>query len=121
MCACGPLRQDPANQYEIVNGRDVPAREHSVTVNYPLEIRRGSTVGHTTHNGATRQIPGTASWDSRNDHPIPSLEVASNSLRLSDAACAAHPLSRFCCRPVGSSGSHAAGLGLLVRRRSRCG
>jgi hypothetical protein len=58
--------EDPARRYEIVNGRDLPAREHTVTVNYPLEVRFGSTVGHTPCNGATRQVPGTASsW------PIP--------------------------------------------------
>lgn len=66
--------EDPANTYEIVNGRDVPAREHSVTVNYPFEVRADSTVGHTAYNGATRQIPGTASLDVRNGNPLPSLE-----------------------------------------------
>jgi hypothetical protein len=66
--------EDPANTYEVVNGRDVPAREHTVTVNYPFEVCAGSTIGHTAFNGATRQIPGTASHDVRNGNPLPSLE-----------------------------------------------
>ena len=45
-----------------------------MTVNYPFEIRAGSEVGHTAFNGATRQIPGTASLDVRNGNPLPSLE-----------------------------------------------
>ena len=31
--------EDPANRYEIINGRDLPVREHSVTGNTP---RRGA-------------------------------------------------------------------------------
>ena len=38
-----------------------------VTANYPIEIKMDSDVGHTTHNGATRQIPNTqhlsTPWD----------------------------------------------------------
>ena len=37
----------------------------------PHEVRFGSKIGHTAYNGATRQIPGTSSFDSRNGHPIP--------------------------------------------------
>ena len=33
--------------------RDVPLREASVTCNYPMEICRGSTVGHTAWNGVS--------------------------------------------------------------------
>ena len=78
--------------------RDVPLREASVTCNYPMEICRGSTVGHTAWNGvschdiagiwvaffsgcqryrcgqATRQIPATQSLDVRNGNPIPTEE-----------------------------------------------
>jgi hypothetical protein len=75
--------EDPANTYETVNGRDVPAREHSVTVNYPFEVRADSTVGHTAYNGATRQIPGTASLDVRNGNPLPSLEEEPTWMKMS--------------------------------------
>ena len=52
----------------------MPAREHTVTVNYPFEVRSDSSVGHTAVNGATRQIPGTASLDVRNGNRLPSLD-----------------------------------------------
>ena len=48
--------EDAALRYETVNMRDIPVREHHVTANYPLEICFGSDVGHTTHNGVTRQV-----------------------------------------------------------------
>ena len=41
---------------------------------YPMEICRGSDVGHLPYNGATRQIPNTQSLDTRNGNPIPSEE-----------------------------------------------
>jgi hypothetical protein len=40
-----------------VDYRDMPC--HAVTVNFPMEVRPGSAVGHSGHNGATRTIPGT--------------------------------------------------------------
>lgn len=49
-------------------------REHQVTANYPMEIRLDSSVGHTAHNGATRQIPNTQHLDSRNGNEIPTEE-----------------------------------------------
>ena len=70
--------EDPANTYEVVNGRDLPAREHMVTVNYPHEVCFGSQIGHTPFNGATRQIPGTSSqW------PIPTEEDEPLWMRMS--------------------------------------
>eukprot|EP01050_Picozoa_sp_SAG11_P031956 SAG11_NODE_10156_length_851_cov_0.722074_2_plen_156_part_00 len=42
-----------------MNIRDLPVREYLVTANYPIEIRLDSEVGHTPHNGATRQIRNT--------------------------------------------------------------
>ena len=49
--------EDPSRRYEVVNQRDLAVRERSVTVNYPMEIRLDSDVGHTAFNGVTRQIP----------------------------------------------------------------
>jgi hypothetical protein len=66
--------EDPAFRYEVINIRELPIREYFVTANYPMEICLDSEVGHTTHNGATRQIPNTQSLDSRNGNPIPSEE-----------------------------------------------
>lgn len=63
--------EDPEKRYQVVNMRDVPLRESSVTANYPMEICFDSDVGHTPFNGATRQIPNTQSLDSRNGNPIP--------------------------------------------------
>ena len=66
--------ENPAYRYQVVNVRDLPVREHSVTCNYPMEICKDSQVGHTAHNGATRQIPATQALDIRNGNPIPSEE-----------------------------------------------
>jgi hypothetical protein len=66
--------ENPAYRYQVVNVRDLPVREHSVTCNYPMEICKDSEVGHTAHNGATRQIPATQSLDVRNGNPIPGEE-----------------------------------------------
>jgi len=56
-----------------VNIRDLPVREYLVTANYPIEIRAGSDVGHTPHNGATRQIPNTQHLSTPSDgNTIPS-------------------------------------------------
>ena len=56
---------DPSGR---LNYLDLPCAE--LAVNYPMEVVPGSTVGHTAHNGVTRQVPGTQ--NSR--EPIPSLE-----------------------------------------------
>lgn len=66
--------EDPALRYEIVNTRALPVRDVGVTVNYPMEICAGSAVGHTSYNGATRQIPGTSGFGPHNGKPIPSLD-----------------------------------------------
>ena len=57
-----------------------------ITVNYPFEVKSNSEIGHTTHNGATRQIPGSASWDARNGHPFPSLEEEPFEWKMSTTA-----------------------------------
>ena len=62
--------EDAALRYETVNMRDIPVREHHVTANYPLEICFGSDVGHTTHNGVTRQVwSGNQTWVSASLFP----------------------------------------------------
>ena len=88
--------EDPELRYQVVNIRDLPVREHFVTANCapaspsplrpegrqriaslcadPMEICLDSEVGHTSFNGATRQIPNTQSLDTRNGNPIPSEE-----------------------------------------------
>jgi hypothetical protein len=63
--------ENPEYRYQVVNVRDLPARERHVTANYPMEICKDSDVGHTAYNGATRQIPATQALDSRNGNPIP--------------------------------------------------
>ena len=78
--------EDPACRYEVVNSRDLPVREYAVTVNYPMEIRKGSEIGHTAYNGATRQIPGTQSLDGRNGNPIPTEEEEPLWMKLSTTA-----------------------------------
>jgi hypothetical protein len=45
---------DPSGKLDF---RDLPVPE--VACNFPLEVVPGSSVGHTLHNGVTRQIPGT--------------------------------------------------------------
>jgi hypothetical protein len=75
--------EDASLRYEVVNMRDVPVREHHVTANFPLEIRAGSSVGHTAYNGVTRQIPGTQTLDSRNGNPIPPEETEPLWMKLS--------------------------------------
>jgi hypothetical protein len=66
--------ENPGFRYQVVNTRDLPLREYSVTANYPMEICKDSEVGHTAWNGATRQIPNTQALDARNGNPIPSEE-----------------------------------------------
>jgi hypothetical protein len=68
--------EDAALCYEIVNMRDMPVREHHVTANYPLEICFGSDVGHTTHNGVTRQVwYGNQTWASASLSPLELLSL----------------------------------------------
>ena len=49
----------------VCEWRDTPAPV--IVCNFPMELTPGSPVAHTTHNGATRQIPGTQSL--RTDPP----------------------------------------------------
>ena len=76
-CSVGPSslnnRTEPPLCACRVNIRDLPVREYLVTANYPIEIRAGSDVGHTPHNGATRQIPNTQHLSTPSDgNTIPS-------------------------------------------------
>ena len=56
---------DPSGR---LNYLDLPCAE--LAVNYPMEVVPGSTVGHTAHNGVTRQVPGPQT----SREPIPNLE-----------------------------------------------
>jgi hypothetical protein len=61
----GDYLGDPSGKLDF---RDMPTA--CITVNFPMEVKPGSKVGHSSHNGVTRHIPGTQK--SRED--IPSLE-----------------------------------------------
>ena len=111
-CSVGPSslnnRTEPPLCACRVNIRDLPVREYLVTANYPIEIRAGSDVGHTPHNGATRQIPNTQHLSTPSD---------GNTIPSGDSRPLAHEdFSPGCCvvTPV-------ARCALLQRRRSRCG
>ena len=52
----------------VCDWRDTPAPV--IVCNFPMELTPGSPVAHTTHNGATRQIPGTQ----KSREPIPLLQ-----------------------------------------------
>ena len=56
----------------LCDWRDTPAP--IIVCNFPMELTPGSPVAHTTHNGATRQIPATQQLDARNGNPIPTEE-----------------------------------------------
>ena len=55
---------------------DVPPPE--VQVNFPLEVKAGSTVAHTRSNGVTRCIAGTH----HSHEPIPSEEAEPKWMKL---------------------------------------
>ena len=97
-------RTEPALCACSVNIRDLPVREYLVTANYPIEIRAGSDVGHTPHNGATRQIPNTQHLSTPSDgNTIPSGDTPTACARRFLAFLRCHTDGAVCCRGGGGS------------------
>lgn len=69
----GDYLRDPSGKLDF---RDMPCS--CITVNFPMEVKQGSSVGHTSHNGVTRHIPGTQNSRA----PIPSLEEEPRWMKL---------------------------------------
>ena len=69
----GDYLRDPSGKLDF---RDMPCS--CITVNFPMEVKQGSPVGHTSHNGVTRHIPGTQ----KSRAPIPSLEEEPRWMKL---------------------------------------
>ena len=79
-------------------------REYLVTANYPIEIRAGSDVGHTPHNGATRQIPNTQHLSTPSDgNTIPSGDTPTACARRFLAGLFCHTDGAVRCRGGGGS------------------
>ena len=87
-----------------MNIRDLPVREYLVTANYPIEIRAGSDVGHTPHNGATRQIPNTQHLSTPSDgNTIPSGDTPTACARRFLAGLFCHTDGAVRCRGGGGA------------------